>query len=511
VRHRTIGFLLLAGFVATGCAEIRLSRLKPALEADVRSGRLTEATRTELEILRTADEGFGPESIDTTRTRVTLAKSYAQWGLSDRALALAQETVDQLDPQAANQAIVPALIGLADVQLYTRQYDSAERTTDRLVSLCDSLPPHVPTIDDPYDECHFARYSIPDLFRGAGAFEKFAREYLAMDGRSDPHNRESGLSKLTVLGRGYSQYGAYAEATWYFQRCVDENRPRYESRDAPSAERKIGATSSGDVQVFALDWAHSFHSQSPRCLEDLIRMRRLVGDDAAADDLERWQRDLWAHGPDLEAALVESMRKSDRIWHDGYNTSHDASNLAFYYANKGRTHEAIRVYEEGIALIDEHRAREGVFGGVLPIGMMLDEMLSLGALYEKAGRAGDAVAVYARAVSLADELLPPRHTYRVDSRAGLARAMQGAGRQADSESAWREYLRTLEAIRGSDHPEYAIGLDGLAATREDRDRRESHRLRDRAAQIRTDARRRVSATRHLPLPVALRSSPPPAN
>jgi tetratricopeptide (TPR) repeat protein len=503
---------VLAGFVAAGCAEIRLSRLRPALEAEVRAGRMSAALATEEQILRTADEGFGPTSVDTTRTRIALAKHYAQWGLLDRAIAVATETIERLDPRASDQAIVPALLGLADIQLFARRWSEAEQTTDRIVALCASAPPHVATDDDPYSECHFALFETSNQFLAAGATDKFAREYLAMDARrASSASRDGALSKLTVLGRGYAQYGEYPEATWYIQRCVDENRPRYESRRAPPAERKVASTASGDVQVFAQDWAHSFHSQSPRCLEDLIRLRRLVGDETAANELERWQHELWSVGPDLEAALVESMRKSDRIWRDGYNTSHDASNLAFYYAGKGRTLDSIRVYREAIALIDAHRAKHGVFGGVVPTGMLLDELISLGAQCEKAGLAGDAVAAYSRAISIADEALHPRHTYRVESRAGHARALGLAGRRADSETAWREYLGAVESIRGSDHPEYAVGLDGLAAAVEHRDAREARRLRDRAHGIRAEARRRVAAVADLPLPVALRSSPPPAN
>jgi tetratricopeptide (TPR) repeat protein len=502
--------VLLGVVVLSSCAEIRLARLKPALEADVRAGRMEKAAATETEMLAAADRGFGAQSVDATRTRITVAKSYAQWGLTDRALALARQTVDRLDPAAADQAIVVALLGLADIQLYAHRWEDGERTTDRLVEICNAAPPHVATADNPYDECHFARYQVERYYLDAGNYRRFAHEYLSWDESSgDASDRDGALSKLTVLGRGFARYGAYSEAIWYLQRCVDENRTRYEGRDAPPPARKVADT--GDVEVYTLDWAHSFHSQSPRCLEDLIELRRLVGDYEEAAELERWQEHLWLQGPDLEAQLVESMRKSDRIWHDGYNTSHDANNLAFYYAGKGRTHDAIRLYKEAIALIDAQREKDGVFGSVHPTGMLLDELTSLGAECEKAGLMDEAVPAWSRAMGIADRELHPRHKWRLESRAGHARSLAKSGRRKEAESAWREYLVTAQSMRGADHPDYATGLDGLARELEKRDPREAHRLRRNAESIRAAARARVAATRDLPLPVALRSAAPPAN
>jgi tetratricopeptide (TPR) repeat protein len=502
--------VLLGATVLSSCAELQLARLKPALEDDVRAGRMEKAAATAAEMLEVADRGFGPQSVDATRTRVALARSYAQWKLTDRALALAQQTVERLDPAAADQAIVIALLNLADIQLYSRQWEDGERTTDRLVEICNTAPPHVATADYPYDECHFAHYQIDDHYLSSGAYRKFAREYLSWDeANADASDRDRSLSMLTVLGRGYARYGAYPEAIWYLQRCVDENRPRYEGRDAPPAARKVA--DAGDVEVYTLDWAHSFHSQSPRCLEDLIELRRLLGDDSEAARLERWQENLWLQGPDLEAQLVESMRKSDRTWHDGYNTSHDANNLAFYYAGKGRTHDAIRLYKEAIALIDAQREKNGVFGGVHPTGMLLDELTSLGAECEKAGRMDEAVAAWSRAMGIADRELHPRHTWRLESRAGQARSLSKSGRRKEAEAAWREYLVTAESMRGLDHPDYATGLDGLALELASAHPREAQRLRRNAESIRAAARARVAATRDLPLPVALRSAAPPAN
>ena len=92
--------ILLGAIVLSSCAEIQLSRMKPELEKDIRAGRMEKAAATETEMLEVADRGFGPQSVDATRTRVALAKSYAQWKLTDRALALAQQTVDRLDPTA---------------------------------------------------------------------------------------------------------------------------------------------------------------------------------------------------------------------------------------------------------------------------------------------------------------------------------------------------------------------------------------------------------------------------
>jgi tetratricopeptide (TPR) repeat protein len=499
---------LLFCSLAIGCAEIRLARLKPSVEREVRAGRMRDVPIAEARLLEVADEAHGSKSVAATRERVTLARYYAQWELPDEALRLAHQTIEELDSTAPDQAIVPALLGLADIHLYFRQWKEAEQTTDRLVEICEAAPPHVPTADDGYDECHFAQYQIDDQYRRAGSYRKFADRYLRWDeARESARTRDDGLSMLSVLGRGYENYGAYPEATWYIRRCVDEYRPLYKHGDAPPPVRKVAST--GDAEVFTMDWAHSFESQSPRCLEDLIRLQRLVGDDGEADELERWQRNLWAAGPDLEAPLVESMRKSDYMWHDGYNTSHDANNLAYYYANKGRTHDAIRLYKEAIALIDDYHAREGVFGGVLPTGMLLDELLGLGAEYEKAGLVSEAVAPYARATEVSRLKVHPQHARQLESRAGLARSLGLAGRREDATAAWKDYLQTAADIRGKDHPEYATGLLGLAAVTNDP--REAKALRGRAEAIRAEARRRVQAVTGMPLPVALRSAPPPAN
>jgi tetratricopeptide (TPR) repeat protein len=508
-----IGRFLLLTFgmlAAGGCMQLRMVRENPELEESVRAGRPERTAELERKLLASAD-AEGPQSLAAVRARVSIARSYAQWKLTDRALSLARETVDRLDPAAANQAIVPALLGLADIQLYAHLWDEAEKTTDRVVEICAAAPLHVPTADEPYDQCYFARFHVDDHYLNAGNVEKFAQRYLLPENESDATDRDAALSKLTVLGRGYARYGRYPEATWYLRRCVEENRPGYSNLGAPPPVRQVGSTASGDVEVFTLDWAHSFHSQSPRCLEDLIELRRIVGDEKEASELERWQRHLWAQGPDLESALVENMRKSDRQWHHGFTTSHDANNLAFYYAGKGRTHDAIRMYREAITLIDEQRAKDGVFGDVQPVGMLLDELLGLGAACEEAALTGEALAAYERALDLADRELHPRHRWRLESRAGRARSLLALGRFAEAAAAWREYLTTAEAIRADDHPDYATGLDGLAAATDDRDPREAKRLRRRAEEIRSIARARVDAVRDLPVFAALRSPALPVN
>lgn len=508
---RRCGLLLtLTMIAASGCSGLRSTQAYPELEESVRAGESVETAKEEQKLLAWAD-GYGTQSVEAAKIRLSIARHYAQWGLTDRALSIAQETIDRLDPAATNQAIVPALMGLADIQLYTKRWDEAARTTDRVVEICERAPLHVATSEDPYDECHFAGFRIDDHYLDSGDYVKFAKHNLLPERESEAGDRQAGTSMLSVLGRGYARYGAYREATWYFRRCVDENRSLYMGFDAPPAARRVAGTASGDVEVLTLDGAHSFHSQSPRCLEDLIEMRMLVGDEAETAELRRWQRQLWARGPDLEPTLIESMRKADRQWHDGYNTSHDANNLAFYYAGKGRTQDAIRLYRKAIALVDDQRAKEGVFGGIYPTGLVLDELLGLGAACEESGLGAEALAAYSRARELADRELHPLDRCRLDSRAGRARSLASSGRLEDAEAAWREYLATAEQIRATDHPDFAIGLDGLASVAEKRDRREAESLRRRAAEIRKEARRRVDAVRDLPLPFPLRSSPPPAN
>ncbi len=496
--------VLALAWAACGCAEIKLARSRPDLDRALRAGQIEEAARAEARTLALIDEAHGPDSVDAARARKSVALRYAEWKRMDKALALAEETVERLDPAAPNQAIVPALLGLALVQLLAKQWSEVEATTDRVVRICNAAPPHVATAADPYDECHFARYDIDDYFLESGAYEKFARAYVSSDeANGDPADRRGGISKLTVLGRGYARFGAYPEAVWYLQRCVDESRPRYDAGEHPPPIRKVAATASGDVEVLTLDSAHSFQSQSPRCLEDLIRLRRIAGDEKEAAALEAWQHELWRRGPDLERGLVDRMRKSDEIWHDGFNTSADANNLAFYYAGKGRIQDAIRLYREALRLIDDQLTKDGPFDRVYPVGLLMDELHGLASACESVNMASDAVAAYARATAVVIRELHPRDERQLTSRAGLARSLAAAGRRDEAETAWREYLETARAIRGEDHLDFATGLEGLASTLSGGTG--SRNLRARAATIRTRARGRIDAALNLPLPVALRS------
>ena len=510
----------LAALGVGGCfADARIARLRIELADDVRHGRESEASVVEERILTLATDAFGEATPQAVRVRTNLAESRAQWQHTDRALAIARSTLEDLERRHGpnDERITPALLSLARIHFRARHWTETERTLDRSARLCRAVYARTDPPAKPFGECREdARHEIPRYYLAVGASGKWSDEYFLSDSlnlRED--DRDDGVSMLAVLGRGHAENGAYPEAGWYLQRCVEELRPRYEvpaASGGATSGRKAWSNRAGNVDVVVLDGAHSFHSQSPRCLEDLIEFRRRTGDDAVADELATWQRDLWARGPDLEKELAGKVRFADNAWHDDFLTSSFANDLAFYYTGKGRNADAIRAYEEAVGLIDRALARDGVFAGVYPAELHIDELLGLGEACERAGRFTDAEVAYRRAAEIAARELHPRHARRLEGVARVARAATRSGRNGEAEAAWRRYLAIAEEIRGRDHADYAFGLAGLAGTLAASGRHaEAATTRASADSIRAAHARRIASVRDLPLPASLNSRPSPAN
>lgn len=508
--------LLATVVLLSGCSAYdRINRLQVELKDSVRHGRMDKAAEIERRMLEISREGYGPGTIEDIQTRTDLAETWASWRYPDKAVAMADETIAELEQMYGpdDEQVAWAWLSLAKVHYILRHWYATEAALDRLSALCHPIFDATPGDTVRYSGCiGKARHEIPPYYLSIGAYEKWADAYIRLDEwRWLYQDRDGGISRLTVLGRGHADNGAWPEAIWYLQRCVDELRPRYERYAPPGGT--VWTSPEGDVEVVVVDAAHSFHSQSPRCLEDLIEARRKIGEDDVAADLERWQRDLWANGPELEEPLRRRVKFADDARsYDDFTTSAFAHALAFYLANKGRTEEAIRAYGEAIGFIDRALERDGVFAGHYPAWLHVDQLLDLGPLLEQTGRFDDAEQTYLRAAAISAAEIQPNHAWHLDSLAGLARARVGRGRLDEADATWRRYLEVAERIRGTDHADYAFGLAGLADVRETAGRvDDAARSRRRAAAIRAAYTRRIESVRDLPLPVSLRSPPSPAN
>lgn len=507
--------VLVASLGLGGClADARIARMRLELADAARAGHSAETAALESRIDALAAEEYGRLAPAALRVRLGVAEDYAMWGLSDRALEMGRETLAELEQAygVEDPRVTPALLSLAQMHQFAGQWSQSERLLDRAGGICRALHsrPGKELVRDP-DCDSWARLDLPRMYSQAGAADKAVGEYQASEFLdTGPPSRQRAISMLTVYGRVHAETGAYPEAIWYLQRCVDESLPRY-AQPVPSRE-KLWSSTSGDVEVVFLDSAHSFDSQAPRCLEDMIELRRKTGEDEAARRLAAVDRDLWSRGPDLEASLEKSMRFSDKAWNYDFLTSEEANNLAFFYLGKGRWADAARTYEYGIRLIDRGRAASGFPNGVYPAQRLIDELHGLAVACERLGRLADAEAAYRRAADVAAAQLHPRHRWRLDSIAGVARTLTAAGRAAESQAQWNRYLAVAEAIRGRDHADYAFGLAGLAqALRAAGRSAEADAADARADAIWAEYAQRVRAAHDLPLPAALRSPTPLAN
>jgi tetratricopeptide (TPR) repeat protein len=502
-----VGVLAMACLFA-GCSnQLRILSMQDELFDQVGRRRIDDANRLEKQLLEMTDEEYGSSSPEALRVRGNIAETWGYWRDTDRALAQANALLSGLASRfgADDERTVPARYNIAWILVSARRFEEAERMADSIARICHEVDMDMSR----RAECRaFRSEDLDSVYRSVGAYDKAIDEYFRMDATSMLRDdRSGGVARLAVLGRWYATGGDYPKARWYFERCVDEAKVLYER---PPSTREVWRD--GDVSVSVVDGAHSFESQSPRCLEDLIRVEKKTGNPEEAACLEAWQREMWARGPDLEKQMVETVRFTDAAWHDEPMTSRDANNLAYYYQGKGRTADAIRTWEDAVTRMDRSVARYGRHRSGGSAWHHIDEFLGLGAAYEEVGRFDDAAGAYRRASEIADATLHPSHAWRFDAVAGLARAESKAGRTKEAEVTWQRYLEMVQERRGHDHVDYAFGLAGLAdnLSAQGRDG-EAKAARARADSIRAANARRSAEVRDLPLPWALRSPPSPAN
>ncbi len=505
----------LAAFVCAlalgGCsAETRIERMQLELANDLAAGRNSEAALLEGRIGSLAGERFGESAPDTFMARAEIAKTYGCWLHTAHAVELATATLRDMEARygSTDEHLTIALAALVRAYACARQWHDAQRAADRIVQICRNKPSRT----DMMGPCRRSTgFDINILLAELGDYRESVNEFFILNAsHNDPGDRRGGISMLSVIGHRYAEAGEYPEALWYLQRCVDESRARYERTVAP--HERLWTDAEGDVEIVSVDRAHSFQSQSPRCLEDLIALRRNTGDHAEADRLAAWQRDLWARGPDLEAELTKQVRFADAAWHDDRFTSGYANDLAFYYTGKGRTSDAIRAYQDAIRWMDRGAGPDQRRGRCDDAWLLIDELLGLGAACEAADRAADAEAAYRRAARIAATELNPHHSWRLEPVARLARVLSSEGRSGEAEATWRHYLALTEQQRGPDHADYAIGLAGLADTLATSGRStDAKAARARADGIWTAYARRIISAADLPLPTSLLSPSSPAN
>lgn len=513
------------GFVLAGCgAEVRIARLHDELEEAARAQQVERYAAIQARLTEEAASSFADNPVRALRVRTDVAESFAQWGDLPYALDLARRTVSQIevDHDGNPDLLVPALLSLARIERTAARWSQLRETLDRITNICSNLrkeSPQVVGVD--FGTCsRDTYYRLDTLYRATGDEERWARAYLFSDSLAGTRrDRRGGISMLTVLGRGYAEFGAYPEALWYLNRCLDELAPLYGRGASPSPAVQ---TPTPGVELVVTDGAHSFNSVAPRCLDNVIEIYRRTGDERRAEDLARWHRTLWARAPDAEPELRKKVSFADHAWHSDFLTSSYANDLAFYLASKGRVEDSIRAYREAIAWIDGAVERDGGFAGEYPSGLHVDELLGLARACEKAGRWTEAEAAYERAGEIVDARFPPRSRSRLDSLAGRARCARARTMEKTtdtnrpsnlnrSRTLWECYLEVAEEIRGRDHADYALGLAGLADTLDKLgSTKQAAMARQQAATIRAAYNRRIDEVTDLPLPMSLRSPPSPA-
>lgn len=502
--------LLLGVLAGAGCLpDARVARMQLELADNLSHGRLDAAVRNERSLRAFAERSYGPHDVRTYRARSEAARTFGCWLQTTHAVSALETLVSDVSatygPQS-DEVTIP-LVDLAVTHRCAHGWNDADAAITRAAEICTAVG-----AGDMRGNCGTTvRWQVDEVLADIGCYARSIEWYLAQNAvDGDPSDRRGGASMLAVVGRRYANAGMVPEALWYLRRCVAERKGRYDA--PPRSSEKRWSTPSGDVELLVDDSAHSFSSQAPRCLEDVIALERKLGDDDSADDLESWQRELWARGPDLEQKLRDRVRAAELTWHDDAVTSARLHDLGFYYAGKARHAEAIGAYEEAIGLLDRGNSPFKRSGRCGRGASLVDELLDLGASYEAAARQVDAAAAYSRAASIASADLNPDHEWRLEPVARLARAQLAAGAPRDSETSWRRYLAMAARLRGMHHADYAFGLAGLAASLDAQQRTaEADAARKSARTIRTEVRKQVTGVRALPLPVALRSSPPPAN
>ncbi len=121
---------------------------------------------------------------------------------------------------------------------------------------------------------------------------------------------------------------------------------------------------------------------------------------------------------------------------------------------RGRPREAIRLYEEALALeID-------VFGPHHPY--LYGSLNRLGTSYDADGRPSEARELFERALELAGAALGPSHPDRAAILTNLALVDQALGNPSEARRRHEQALAIRRAALGDDHPEVADSLVNLA-------------------------------------------------
>lgn len=494
------------GIPVAGCGHYpEILRLRNEFEEQIRLGHDRSAADTERRLRDLLALDYEPNAPFAILQDAEIGELHGYWGQPARARAMLQQSIDRIEASADGgelRTLAPRLAS-AWTLVFERRWAEAEQRADDIAAICHR-----------HEQPWFARGPCGDellrLYMETGACRKAAAEFLRNDSDSVlGEDRRSGVSSVILLGRRYVECGALPEARWYLNVCADEARGRSPSG---SSSQTVWTSAAGDVALAFVDSAHAFESQAPRCLEDLIPLERLVGHGERSQFFSRWQRDLWRSGPDLEQELRERVRFTHRAWRSDILTADELNTLAWYYRGKERNADAIATWRDASQKIDRLVARYGRYPSGSTEWRHTDILQGLAAACEDTGDLSCAEASWKRASILAETGRHPSHAWRLDTLAGLGRTQLRLGQAAAAETTWKRFLEIAAEQRGNDHAEFARGLSGLADAREAAgDPTEARLLRTRAASVLAAYRRRVDAVRELPLPVALRSPPSPAN
>lgn len=504
--------LLAASVLTSGCfPDVRLRRLHLELAEQVRTGQIPEADATAEELAVRLADYYGEMDRQTIWQRTAVARTYGNWGRTDRAIELGNQLLADLEQRYGpnDEHTMFGLMGMAEIYTDARRWTEAEQMADRIVALCPSLHAD-PMRDNDAPGCiSFTLSAVARRYADVCAADKAARAYLSPDPVSNALATSGGaVDKMTVLGRWYAAVGDYPEALYYLDRCVDGSRSRYER---PGASEEVAWKSkSGDVELVVVDGLRSFGSQSPRCLQDVIEIHQILGNTKKVEELSEWQASMWARGPDLQKSLKKEISFTEMVWHNDGSTARQVHMLAQYYAGKGQTQQSAAAYEAALSLVDRYANSPQRAGAPYPAYGLTEVLLEMSAQYELLQRYDDARAAYQRAVALADTYSCPQHAWRLQSRAGLARMLTLGGHAQEAVERWQDYLAVSTKLRGTEHADYALGLAGLADALEAAGQAiDANQARTKAATLRIAYNQRVAATHDLPLP--LLSPPYPAN
>ena len=178
----------------------------------------------------------------------------------------------------------------------------------------------------------------------------------------------------------------------------------------------------------------------PEVLQSLYSMAHLrttSGDYAEAEALyrevlERRERTLGADHPEVGDALAS---------------------LARLFRDMDRYEEAVTLSSRALEVLEEASGYEAALSFAL---------YDRGWLHDRLGNYEAAEDDHRRALALQDEVLAPEHPSRVNTLAGLARALEQQGHYGEAEELFGQAIAIQEQVLGADHPNLANSINGLA-------------------------------------------------